>query len=370
MRSFRLSLVVALFGLLLSVHPAGAQVEKLRPGDAAPPLAPKTPIKGGMPDLKTETGCVVVHFLVSNEAPSRNSVKVLNRLMKELGGRGLQAVGVFDEDPRDVETFANSGSGAPEYAVASDRDGSSRREWLYAADFRTLPQAFIIGRGGKVLWMGSPSDSGFETSVRKAVTGRFDPPARERIEPALRSAMKCAEVRNWAEAYKHFDDAIDVDPVIALDAVAARYKTTLLGEGKADAANAWLVQTARKRFSADLAALGDLVNLLLRDPEVKPRSPETADKIVDAATAKTGPGVLALRAQVASARGDAAKAVELQTEAWMSAAPADKAAFKRSLDEYRAAAKRQPAGSAGVKAGSGGAPATDPKTGTGGSGGA
>jgi hypothetical protein len=59
-----------------------------------------------------------------------------------------------------------------------------------------------------------------------------------------------------------------------------------------------------------------------------------------------------MRAQVAHARGDTAKAIELQTDAWMSAPPSDKPAFKRSLDEYRAAAKRQPAASTDVKRGS------------------
>lgn len=326
--------------------------DKLVAGKMAPAFAPKGVLRGETPDVKTETGCVVLHFLVSNEAPSKKSIAVLNRLNEELGPSGLRVMAVFDEDPRDVQPFLKSGSGAPNYAVAADRDGSSRRDWLGAAELRTVPQAFILGRGGRILWIGSPLDSTFETCVRKAMTGRFDPPARERIEPALKAAMKCAEVRNWGEAYKHFDEAIDVDPVIAFDAVAERYKTTLLREGKPDVANAWLVQTAKKRYATDVTALADVVNLLLKDPEVKPRSPATAEEIVAASSVKTGPWILALKAQVANAKGDTAQAVELQTDAWMSALPLDKPGFKRALEEYRAAAKRQQAGGAEVKRGS------------------
>ena len=360
MRTMLLRTCVGCLAILLAVMPCRA-ADKLEVGSAAPALAPKTMVKGQMPDLKTSVGCVIVHFLVSTEAPSRSSVSVMNRLHKEFGGGAVQIVGIFDEDAKDVETFAK-GSGAPEYPIASDRDGSSRREWLGAAELKNLPQAFIVGRGGKILWIGNPADAIFDGIVRKAMSGRYDPAAREKIEPALKAAKQCAEVRNWGEAYKHFDEAIDVEPGVALDVVAERYKTTLLREGKPDAANAWLVQTTKKRFTSDLGAVYYLVNMLLTDPEVKPRNPETASQLIDLCTAKGGPGILSMRAKVANASGDMKKAVDLQTDAWMAAPPEDKAIFKRQLDEYRAAAKRQPA--AAAPNGGDAKPAPDAKSGS------
>jgi hypothetical protein len=341
----------ALICVALACTTARAE-DKLVVGSTAPAFAPKNVLKGEAPDVKTDSGCVILCFMVSNDSMARKPIPVLNRLWKEFGSTGrLQVMCVFDEDVRDTETFMKSGSGTPECAVSADRDGTSRRDWVGGAELRALPAGFIIGRGGRLLWIGSQFDATFEATVRKAMTGRYDPAAREKIDPALKAAVKCAEVRNWGEAYKHFDEAIDVDPVIALDATAERYKTTLLKEGKPEAANAWLVQVAKKRYASDITAIADLVDLLLKDPEVKPRSPETAELIVEAATQKTGPGVLALKAQVASAKGDVARAVELQTDAWMSAAPDQKAALKRALDEYRAAAKRQQAGTSGTKRG-------------------
>ncbi|MBM4006167.1 MAG: redoxin domain-containing protein [Planctomycetes bacterium] len=360
----RQTLLRTCFGCLafvLAVTPCRAD-DKLMVGSSAPALAPTTMVKGQMPDLKTSAGCVVVHFLVSSEAPSRNSVMVMNRLHKELGANGaVQIVGIFDEDAKDVETFAK-GSGAPEYPIASDRDGNSRREWLGAAELKNLPQAFIVARGGKILWIGNPLESTFDGIVRKAMSGRYDPAARERIDPALKAAKQCADVRNWGEAYKHFDEAIDVEPGVALDVVAERYKTTLLREGKPEAANAWLVQTTKKRFTSDLGAVSFLVDMLLTDPEVKPRNPETASQLIDLCTVKNGAGILSLRAKVANAGGDMRKAVDLQTDAWMAAPPEEKAIFKRQLDEYRAAAKRPPAAAA-PKA-SDAKPATEPKSGS------
>jgi hypothetical protein len=335
----------AVLSCVALVCTAAVSEDKLEVGSTAPAFAPKNVLKGETPDVKTDSGCVVLCFMVSNDAASKKPISVLNRLWKEFGASGrLQVMCVFDEDARDTEAFLKTGLGTPECAVCADRDGSSRRDWVGGAQMRALPAGFIIGRGGRLLWLGSQFDATFEATVRKAMTGRYDPAAREKIDPALKAAVKCADVRNWGEAYKHFDEAIDVDPVIALDATAERYKTTLLKEGKPDVANAWLVQVAKKRYASDLTAIGDLVDLLLKDPEVKPRSPETAELVVDAATQKSGSGILALKAQVAHAKGDVAKAVELQTDAWMSAAPDQKAALKRALDEYRAAAKRQKAG--------------------------
>lgn len=361
MRQTLLRPFVGCLAFVLAATPCRAS-DKLEVGSPAPALAPKTMVKGQMPDLKAATGCVIVHFLVSTEAPSRNSVTAMNRLHKELGGNGaVQIVGIFDEEAKDVEKFAK-GSGAPEYPIASDRDGGSRREWLGAAELKDLPQAFIVGRGGKILWIGNPLDSTFDGIVRKAMSGRYDPAAREKIDPALKAAKQCADVRNWGEAYKHFDEAIDVEPGVALDVVAERYKTTLLREGKPEAANAWLVQTTKKRFTSDLGAVSFLVNMLLTDPEVKPRNPETASQLIDLCTVKGGAAILGMRAKVASASGDVKKAVDLQTDAWMAAPPEEKAIFKRQLDEYRGAAKRQPAAAA-PKA-SDAKPATEPKSGS------
>jgi hypothetical protein len=50
-------------------------------------------------------------------------------------------------------------------------------------------------------------------------------------------------------------------------------------------------------------------------------------------------------AAVSAARGDFAAAAEIQYDAWMTAAPASKPAFKRALDVYEGQAKvAKPAG--------------------------
>lgn len=327
--------------ILVAVTPAVAAGEKLVPGSTAPALNPSKMLRGEVPDLKSERGCSIVVFWNSVEGPSRQAIAPMNRVFRELAPRGLQMILVSDEEEAAIAKLTKSGDGMPLGALASDQNGSAKNEWVVASKLDGLPRAFIVGRGGRILWMGSPLDEAFEATVRKAMGGRFDPASRSKLEPVIRAAQKCAEVRNFPEAYKHYGEAIDADPGLALDALAERYKTTLLKEGNAAAANEWIVDIAKKRYAGDQAALCEIVEMLVRDPEVKPRDLDAAEKVVEVMGAKTGVRSMAMQALVASARGDLRKAVDLQTDAWMAAVAADKSDLKRALDEYRAAARRQ-----------------------------
>ena len=339
-----------LVSLALVAMPAFAadEDERLKAGSTVPAFAPKKMVRDAAPDLKTERGCVVVVFWKSTEGPSKQAVAPLNRVWREHLLRGLQMVLVSEEDEDVLKKFERGREGSPLGSLASDKDGTTKTDWLAAAKVESLPRAFVVGRGGRVLWMGSPLEENFEAIVRKAIVGRYDPAARAKIDPSIRAAQKCAEVRNFAEAYKHYGEAIDADPGIALDAVEERYKTTLLKEGNAAAANAWIVDIAKKRYAGDPAAMEGFVEMILRDPEVKEHSLETAEQLVEAMGAKASVESLAAQAVLASARGDAQKALDLQTDAWMTATPNKKPDLKRALDEYRAAARRQPAAKAGA----------------------
>lgn len=334
-----------LVSLALVAVPAFAadDEDRLKAGSAVPAFAPKKMIRDSAPDLKSERGCAVVVFWKSTEGPSRQSVAALNRVWREHAPRGLQMVLVSEEDEDALKKLEKGREGAPLGSIASDKDGTTKTDWLAAAKIDSLPRAFIVGRGGRVLWIGSPLDENFEATVRRAMGGRFDPASRAKIEPSLRAAQKCAELRNFAEAYKHYGEAIDGDPGIATDAVEERYKTTLLKDGNAAAANAWIIDIAKKRYAGDPGAMTEFIEMIVRDPEIKDRSLDTAEQLVEAMGAKTGVDSLAMQALLASARGDAQKALDLQTDAWMTASAFRKPDLKRALDEYRAAARRQSA---------------------------
>ena len=238
------------------------------------------------------------------------------------------------------------------YPVATDFEGEVANNWLKAAGQNGIPCAFVIGRGGKVLWIGNPLDEQFESVVRKAMTGRYDPVGREKLEPELKAARKCVDVRNWTEAYQHYNAVLEMDAPLALDVAMERFKVTMLKEGNAKAAYEWLVDAARKRYGADPEGLSDLVNMVVKDPEVTTRDLDAAAAIAEVMGTKGGYRAMEVQAVVAAAKGDLAKAVDLQTDAWMNADPVQKAAVKRTLDEYRAANKRTTAKAGATASGS------------------
>jgi peroxiredoxin len=320
--------------------------DTLKAGKNAPELKPKKVMQGDLPTLNASEGCVVVEFWATWCAPCQRSIPHLNKLYNELKPRGLQVIGISDEEEKTVSDFLKKKGTAMGYPVAADKDGDTGRNWMRAAKQDGIPCAFIVARGGRVLWIGNPLDEQFEPNVRKALTGRFDPPLRAQMDPMVKAAQKCADVRNFAEAYKHYDEALDVDSGVGLDVAQERFKTTLLKEGNVQGAYNWLVEVAKKRYGSDTGALNEFVSMVLKDPEVKPRSMETADRLLEVLGSKGGPKGLATQAMVAAAKGDTARAIELQTDAWMGASPEDKAAIKRVLDEYRATAANRPAASA------------------------
>lgn len=325
-----------------------AEDEKLEVGSKAPALTPKKVVQGEMPDLNTEKGCVVVEFWATWCVPCGRSIPHINRLYKELKDRGLQIMAVSDEKEKTVTDFLKKKDAGMAYPVASDEEGDTDDKWLKAAGQNGIPCAFIVGRGGKILWIGNPLSDQFEPTVRKALTGRYDPTGRESMEPVLKAARKCADVRNWSEAYKHYGDAIEMDPGIAVDVAQERFKATLLKQKDPKAAYEWLVETAKKKYGGDPEAVSELVTMVVKDPEVQPRDLDSAAAMAEAMSSKGGHRSIETKALVAFAKGDLTSAIDLQTDAWMAAEPIDKASAKRTLDEYRAAAKRsQTKGAAG-----------------------
>jgi hypothetical protein len=113
-----------------------------------------------------------------------------------------------------------------------------------------------------------------------------------------------------------------------------------------------LTDTARKRYGSDAEGLSEMVTMIVKDPEVTTRDLDAAAAIAEVMGTKGGYRALETQALVASAKGDLAKAIDLQTDAWMNADPVSKASVKRTLDEYRAAGKRSTAKSGAAASGS------------------
>ena len=169
--------------------------------------------------------------------------------------------------------------------------------------------------------------------------GKYDPQLQKKAQPLLDAARKSLKVRNVQEAYKHFDQVCEMDPVFFVDIIVERYKATLKNETDPKIAAEWIQKSAKK--SGTVAAQYEIVSAIVLDPEIEKRDLESALLIADSLAGKNPTIGLQAKAMVFAAKKDWPQAIDLQTDAWMGATVLDKPMAKQRLDEYRAAAKNQ-----------------------------
>ena len=171
---------------LVAVIPA--QFPKVRVGSMAPPLKVAKWVKGS-PIAKLGTGKVqVVEFWATWCDMCRESIPHLNEMAKRYRGKAeFVGVLVFEEQegPKDtryiarVQEFVRRMGSQMDYAVAVDGPDSAMADKWVSASKKGIPLAFVIGRDGRIAWIGRPME-GLDEVVAKVVSGRYDIEAEQR----------------------------------------------------------------------------------------------------------------------------------------------------------------------------------------------
>ena len=94
----------------------------------------------------------IVEFWATWCPPCRKSIPHLNEIYKKYKERGLEIVGITDENQAVVEEFLKK---QPiDYHVGLDQGGK------YSAGFgiEGIPHAFLVSKAGKVVWEGHPME--------------------------------------------------------------------------------------------------------------------------------------------------------------------------------------------------------------------
>jgi thiol-disulfide isomerase/thioredoxin len=335
-------LVSALAIALVPFAPtASAQQSKLRVGDPAPALSVDEWVGGEGPGSFDAERVYVVEFWATWCGPCRQSIPHLNELHEQFSGKGLTILGISDEKPEVVKPWVQAKGSGMAYQVGIDPDKSMNQAWMEPAGQKGIPAAFVVGKTGKVVYIGHPLDPEFDKVVRAALSGRYDPQVQAKAKPMIDAGRRAAKVKNWREAYRFFDEAIAVDPKVMAPAALERYKIQLTQQQDAEGAAKYgrsLLQT----YADDPAFLGDVAQAVVTDPDISPRDLELAKAAAAEMMKTAGRGSPALLAKLAAVQfhtGEVNTAIETQMEAWMGASKAEKAEFKRQLDSYRAAQK-------------------------------
>jgi thiol-disulfide isomerase/thioredoxin len=150
-----------------------ALADVLVPGGSAPAFTPDSFVKGEA-FKSLEPGKVhVVEFWATWCPPCVASIPHLTELQK--GNPDVRVIGVAGcergadagANESNVRRFIQAKGDSAGYTIVFDGDGTMFRDWMQAARRNTIPTAFIVGKDGKVAWIGSPFE-GLDEAVGKA----------------------------------------------------------------------------------------------------------------------------------------------------------------------------------------------------------
>lgn len=159
---------------------------KLDIGDPAPAFRPARWLKG-TPVSQFKKGHVyVVEFWTTWCVPCKEAMPDLSEIARKYKG-SVDVIGVdaYEAGRLDqVASFAKAQGPRMDYLVAADGAGGKiGEEWMAAAGEAGIPTAFVVGKDGRIAWIGAPT--GLDAVLPKAIAGTLD----LQVEQAQRAAQ-------------------------------------------------------------------------------------------------------------------------------------------------------------------------------------
>jgi thiol-disulfide isomerase/thioredoxin len=355
-RAFVVSLAIAGLAVLAPAPAAHAQASAksaqqvtLKPGMPAPALSIEKWVKGS-PVAKFEKGKVyVVEFWATWCGPCIASMPHLSRIQAEYAAKGVTVIGVTSKDERGndlaaVEKMVTAKGDGMGYTVAWDTDRKTNEAFMRAAGQNGIPCSFLIDQNGNVAYIGHPMN--LDLPLAKVVAGTWD------IEKG--TAMLADVDTRMNEVYS----LAEKDPVAALKKLAeleTKYPDyagkneplrfdLLLAAGDLPTAYSIGEKLVAAAIAEKDASVLNQIAWKIVDPDVKNAKRDlvlalrAAEKAVEFTESKDA-SILDTLARVHFWKGDAAKAIEIQTKAIGLAAGALKKQLEETLEEYKAKGK-------------------------------
>lgn len=259
----------------------------LSAGDVAPALDVQAWLKGE-PIKAFEPGTIyVIDFWSTWCQPCIRLFPHHSRLQRQYAQQGVRFVGVAvwenanplegdDYLPR-VRAMVEKQGELMDYTVGyADPQNLLASRWLGAANRTSIPAAFIVGRDGKLAWIGHPM-FGMEEALAALVAGNFDPGAsaqreRELFEKRRQgtllgiSLQQKVEAEDWRGALSLAEDILALDSRIFAPTAVAKLRLQLVKLGDAQAGHAFARECLEKLYPDDAAVLRDLAFTVLEAP--------------------------------------------------------------------------------------------------------
>ncbi len=331
---------------LLLAAPAAAQDEnktKFRLGDHVPPLDGKWAGDHG-PDF-TDGMVYAVLFFNSRSQGSRKGFLQFWDIQDRYAGQ-VQLVFFTNEKIGDADAYiTNRGVKRGQVPVGADGDKKSWDAWMKATGQSGDLCLFIVDKAKRLVWAGDPGDNDLHRIFTLVLADRYDPISEAKARPALEAARRAGKIRNYRDAYQHYETAIAVNPKLFSNIALEKYKF-MVTEARDPKAGAAYGKQLLETYHDDGSALIDLALMIVSDQEIKERDTALAEAAVGRmlslaapAPKPSEPSLLSRYATYQFQTGKVKEAVDSQMEAWMIAPESAKAAYKIKLDQFRNALK-------------------------------
>jgi len=345
-----------LCALTLTFGAASAQTRHyLNIGDPAPALEPAKWLKGEKIAGFEKGKVYVVEFWATWCGPCKQNIPHLTELAKKFKGTAsITGVSIWESnDSKDtaylakVSSFVKDQGAKMDYNVAVDGpDGKVANGWMKAADENGIPATFIVGKDGKIAWIGHPEK--LEEVLSQVVADKFDvqaAAARRALDvETTRPISEAMQGKKWAKALELMDAAVAKKPASA--PLYTYNRLVALFHSDAQAAVNLSAQILEES-SEDIGAYRMIVSIMATEKDLSKPVYQYGKALADKAIAKNEMKYmfLAMSAEINTSLGDKEGAVKSQEEAVKAAevdshAPKEFVEFlRKKLEEYRAKLK-------------------------------
>lgn len=311
--------------LALAASFVRAETPKLNIGDSAPVLQPAKWLKG-TPIPKFAKGKVyVVEFWATWCGPCKANIPHLTEMAKRYKGK-VDIVGVDIWESSDpavktlpkVEKFVKAQGARMNYHVVADTNRNRvANAWMKASGEEGLPIAFIVGKDGRIAYIGNPA-VGFESVLKQVVADKFDVAAararREQQLGPMQAIQAAIDAKSWATALKRIDAEIVRNPNSE-----ARFEYTRLSI-LAHSSLPTFQKRARNiltQTKGDAGIYQMLCSIFASSKDLSPEAYQFGRSLIDEALLKKEREYLffAMASEIDSSLGDKSSAVRSQTAA-------------------------------------------------------
>jgi tetratricopeptide (TPR) repeat protein/thiol-disulfide isomerase/thioredoxin len=326
----------------------------LKVGDPAPKLQMAKWVQGDPVTAFASDKAYIVEFWATWCGPCRASIPHLNEHYLKFKDKGLVVIGqdCWEQNDDLVAPFVKSMGDKMTYRVAlddkkTDSTGAMAKTWMAAAGQDGIPTAFLVGKDGKINWIGHPmalEDSVIEQvlagtyDIQKAAAEYAERTKNEaRMDVLWKDYNTLCQNKKWDEALAKLDAIEKLTPESERYGVGLRRFFTLIRK-KDYAAAGKVAEQLSDAQPANANLQNELAWAIVSDATIEQRDLALADKIaaraLEASESKDAE-ILDTWACVLFLEGKNDRAVTAEEQAVSLAGDNRKEMFQKTLEGYK-----------------------------------